>query len=116
MNEYVEEDAADARHNTPPTPRPFANPGFQLPTVEALDEISSGRMRYFDVGSSNPWFNVPPGLHFMSEGPSGVFSDIGRTFSREGELGGVDTLDLRVVLAHLDSAAQAIQAELNRRR
>lgn len=126
MNERIEEQPYDERHNVPRIEGDHIGNheqqgvpyGFTLPERGKAQSYTPSELIGRDYDSenrTNPWVGVPPGLHFMSEGPSGVFSDIGRTFNREAELGGVDTLDLRVILAHLDSAAKAIQRELESR-
>lgn len=53
-----------------------------------------------------------PGLTFKTD-QGAVFLDLGRRMADHAD--NMDTLDLRVMLAHLDAAARAIQLELAER-
>ena len=100
MNERIEEQPYDDRHNTPP-----ASPGFALPT---MDE------RRYPALTKN---NNPSQVHGLSFSFDGISSwvDIGRHFPEADALEDMHEVDLRTVLAHLDSAARAITRELETR-
>lgn len=106
VNFAGEEDAADVRHNTPYAPSlqdVAENAGmpreeFERTHLRMVHSFTDERARQ--------------GLSFGH--PNGLVSiDLGRWGQPEAET--LHTLDLRVMLAHLDSAASAVKAELDRR-
>lgn len=111
-----EEDAADARHDTPPNHVDYTVP---RPGVLTPEEFRAARWGEPEPDPDRPLGtaqklieSAPQGLTFKAD--NGVtFLDIGRNMERA--TGGMHTLDLRVLLAHLDSAATAITAELQAR-
>lgn len=113
MNEHNEEAPEDLRHNTPPV-NPFAGDHIGNDTQApffALPELGKAQ-----AYSSESW--VAPEIE-LSHGLTWTFAP-GHKLMDLGRLGtdaieSMHTLDLRVILAHLDSAAQAITAELRRR-
>lgn len=111
MNERIEEQPYDDRHNTPPRPRPYAPEPMQFPTVEELSLLSDGqpnRVLYHEPAQ----FETLQGLTWTFA-PGQKLMDLGRITPDAIE--SLHMVDLRVILAHLDSAARSIQDELNRR-
>lgn len=98
MSNPFADDAADARHDTPPKnygDDPFVmqqNRVIEVPSIE--------------------WAGV--GLQWVA-GPNLRLVDIGRAFSSPDALENMHVVDLRTILAHLDSAAKAIVTELESR-
>lgn len=144
MDDKIEEQPYDARHTPAAMGDHIGNDhqqGFNFPTAEEVDarfvrpergkaqayvnELKENGFeppRYHPVGIVAPenmsyspiWPHVTgPGLHFITVGAL-PFTDIGR-WSERVNLDDVSTLDLRVILAHLDAAASAAQMALQDR-
>lgn len=113
----IEEQPYDDRHNTPPrTPEGFETPWAQ----DDAAAVGQARETYMSHSSFIRTLDeakqiidaVRPGLTFKADNGA-TFLDVGRQMSDVAKE--MHTLDLRVLLAHLDSAASAVKAELDRR-
>lgn len=127
MNEHIEEQPYDDRHSTPPVPpaSPFkfedlgdhigndTQQSFTSPERGKAQVYIDGHMTYREIPPNIPP-NQPDGLSFTSGGITLI--DLGHWAPNEGALTEMNTLDLRVLLAHLDSTGLAVKAELERRR
>lgn len=102
MNEH-DDQPFDDRHNTPPVP-------VYAFSDENRDALRPGRMQLID----QPLVFSSTGLVWRFA-PGQELQDIGRTFTTPEALDNVHSVDLRTILAHLDSAATAIKAELDER-
>lgn len=119
------EEASDARFNVPHVEperqNTFRVPGF-VPPIDAGADGHVPRPEPIDVeaweraGKLSPIQVLEPteaqGLSFTLPG-GGTLIDIGRWFPMVDQLQDFHALDLRTILAHLDSAAMAIKAELD---
>lgn len=106
MNE-IEEQPYDGRNYTLTNPRT----GEELSLLgPEFGEARPPRLQV--VGPSIEWAGV--GLQWVA-GPNARLVDIGRAFSSPDALENMHVVDLRTILAHLDSAAKAIVTELESR-
>lgn len=120
MNERIEEQPYDDRHNTPP-----ANYSAEPFVVQTFDELQGSRVHpggYVGPEEMHPTYvHSSEPIAFASTGlvwrfiPGQELQDIGRTFTNSNALDNMHVVDLRTILAHLDSAARAIQSELDQR-
>lgn len=115
MTDRIEEQPYDDRHNTPPSTF-FTGPGIELPERGKSQSYHQGgviapeHMTY-----SRVWPSVSgPGLHFIAA-DAVPFTDMARTLTEPDQLENVHEVDLRTMLAHLDSVARAITRELEAR-
>lgn len=103
-NPFYGDDAADARHDTPPTRNPFTAPN------------PPDGMTYRPIAAHHA--PLAPGLHFVPDGGPAL-RDLGRIdWADNAHTGGarIDTLTLRVIEAHMIEAQARLRNELNRRR
>lgn len=99
MEERIEDQPYDDRHNTPPK-KPFA----PAPYTPNFADIERGApVLWSGVGLCYRW------------SPGQELTDIGRSFGNPDALEDMHEVDLRTILAHLDSAARGITRELEAR-
>lgn len=95
------DEASDARFNVPYSPP--ESPGW-------VADLAPGHTNIHP----SPAMRTAAGLSWRSA-PGFELIDIGRAFTDTDALHDMHEVDLRTILAHLDSTARAITSELNRR-
>lgn len=107
----IEEQPYDNRHsNEPPMLTQPAPPLFGLGNVEPF----TPRPTYVSTHEGTPMAHAATGLVWRFQ-PGMELQDIGRTFGEPDALADMHEVDLRSILAHLDSAARSITRELEAR-